>query len=240
MKTGYIQHFEHFFAGMSPALQNDKEAFVWVSGIPHPCYNIVSHLACDRVEETVEHLIQKMPTEVPHSFWVHPENRAEGLETILQKRGYTFLANCPVLAWSVGAVQAHESPDIKVQLADDKKTFYEILTIASHFGAMLGECVAELLENVDAEHYIVYFSGKPVGIGSLFFDDTVGVVSNVATLQEYQKRGCGRALMVALMRRAQEKKLEKLVLGTSAVAEKLYDSLGFIKVFDITMYQNKM
>ncbi len=42
--------------------------------------------------------------------------------------------------------------------------------------------------------------------------------------------------MLKLMQQAHEMGLEQLVLGTSSVAEKLYESLGFEKQMNIYMY----
>lgn len=234
-KIRLVQHFENFFKAMQPALVDNENAFVWVSNLNHPLYNLITHFSCSKehVEELFDLLVKKLPPNVPHSCWVHPENQAEGLETVLLERGYKFLAACPIMTWQV---KPAPQPIFDIRKAVDMKAFYRILTITSQYDQALGESVERLLSNTNAEHYLGYLDDSPVGIVTLFRDGETGVVSNLATLEEHQRKGCGRALMLALMNRAQEMGLQQLVLGTSPVAEKLYDSLGFKKQIDLRMY----
>lgn len=220
---------------MKPALIDDERAFVWFTGLNHPAYNLITHLSCHKqsVEEQLDFLVKKFPANTRHSCWVHSENQAEGLKDVLLERGYKFLVTCPVMTWQVKAVPR---PIFDVRRAVDMKAFYRILTITSKYDQVLGEGVARLLSNANAEHYLGYLGDHPVGIVTLFRDGETGVVSNLATLDEYQRKGCGRALMLTLMQRAEEMGLKQLVLGTSPTAEKLYDSLGFQKRIPIQMY----
>lgn len=234
-KMGLVQNFENFFKAMKPALVDDKSAFVWVSNLNHPSYNLITHFSYpkEKVEESLDLLIKNFSPSIPHSCWVHSENRTEGLEDVLLERGYKLLAICPVMTWQIEAVPR---PIFDIRKAVDMEAFYSILTITSKYEQALGKNVAHLLSNTDAEHFLGYIDNHPVGIVTLFRDGKTGVVSNLATLDKYQRKGCGRALMLTLMQRAHEMGLEKLVLGTSSVAEKLYESLGFEKQINIYMY----
>lgn len=232
---GLIQNFEKFFKAMKPALVDDQNAFVWVSHLNHPSYNLITHFCYpkEHVGESLDLLIKKFPPAIPHSCWVHSENQTEGLEDLLLMRGYTFLATCPVMTWQVETVSR---VTFDIREAVDMKAFFSILTITSQYKESLGKEVAQLLNNTDAKHFLGYIDNHPVGIVTLFLNGKTGVVSNLATLDKYQRQGCGRALMLTLMQRAHELGLEQLVLGTSPVAEKLYESLGFEKQMNIHMY----
>ncbi len=225
----WVRHFEHFFDAMKPAIQNDEEAFVWLSGLQHPMYNVVTHLSCssEALGKKLDHLIQKLPAS--HSFWA----QIEELATALKERGYKLIVTCPVMVWDVVPVLV---PKFDVRLAEDMTSFYDILSTTSEFDKITGEGMARLLNHANAEHYLAYLDGTPVGIGTLFVDGKVGVVSNVATLAEYQRKGCGKALMLTLMNRSHDLGLEQLILGTSKAAEKLYNHLGFQELFKIEMY----
>jgi len=48
----------------------------------------------------------------------------------------------------------------------------------NRFDKVTGEGMARLLNYANAEHYLAYLDGTPVGIGTLFVDGKVGVVSN--------------------------------------------------------------
>ncbi len=229
-----IRHFENFFKAMHPPLLDREEAFIWSSQLPHPAYNLVAHSVCPaETDAWVDHTAQKFSPAVPHSWWIHSENRADGLKEALLQRGYQFLTTCPVLTWQVAEVGETR---FDVRKASDMSAFADILTITSDYEPSLGKELTRLLDNNHFEHYVGYLEDQPVGIVTLFRDGKTGVVSNLATLQEHQRKGCGRALMLTLMKRAGELGLEQLVLGTSPAAEKLYQSLHFTTALDIDMY----
>jgi ribosomal protein S18 acetylase RimI-like enzyme len=83
---------------------------------------------------------------------------------------------------------------------------------------------------------VVYQNEKPVGTGTLVSNDKIGGIYNIATLSEYQKKGCGNAMMRHLMNRAQELDLKVVVLLSSAAGFKLYSDLGFIADLDFDFY----
>lgn len=235
-KTSLIQHFESFFKAMKPAVIDNEEAFVWASGLNHPMYNLITHFSCANkrdAEESFDLLVKKLPSKIPHACWVHPENRSEELQDILLKRDYQLVATCPVMTWQVEPIL---QPSFDVCKASDKKAFSHIFTTVFQYEPALGEALITLLYSMPAEQYFGCLDGRPVGIVTLFCNGTTGVVSNLGTLAEYQQRGCGRALMLTLMNRAYELGLRELVLGSSPVAEKLYESLGFKKRISIDMY----
>ena len=173
VKRGLIRHFENFFKAMKPALIDDKKAFVWISGLNHPLYNLITHFSLHKedVEEWFSQIVKKIPPNTPHTAWVHPENRAEDIKNILLKHGYTFLATCPVMTWQVETTPQF-SYDIRK--ADDMNDFYRILTVTSHYDQALGKGVADLLCNTKAEHYLGYLDDHPVGIVTLFLDGENG------------------------------------------------------------------
>ncbi len=201
---GLVQQFENVFKAMKPALIDNKSAFVWLTNLPHPAYNLVTHFSCpdEEMEDFFDFLVKKFPPYIPHLCWVHPENQAKSLERILLERGYKFLATFPIMTWQVEGV---EQPLFDIRKARDMQAFYNILAITSKYDQIIVENVATFLANANAEHYMGYFEGKPVGIGTLFLNGKTAVVSSLATLKEYQRKGCGRALMLALMNRAQER-----------------------------------
>lgn len=232
---GLVRHFERFFKAMKPALVDDQTTFVWASYLNHPLYNLITHLSCQKenLEEFFDSLVQKFFPHTPHACWVHSENQAQGLESLLLERGYKFLVDCPILTWQV---KRSPQPLFDIRRVVEREAFDRIFTITSKYEPVLGEKVARMIGSTRSEDYLGYLDGHPVGIVTLFLDGDTGLVSNLATLDEYHRRGCGRALMLTLMNRAHERGLKQLVLGTSPAAEKLYDSLGFKKQMTLRMY----
>lgn len=220
-----IKEFESFYNAMLPAQVNDDGAFAWFSGIPHPLFNAVMH-----INEEVETIISQAPPGIPLSFWVHRENKTANLAEALLQKGFQPAIRCPLMTWRVEPIS---SPPAVIVPAD-MEVFHRILGL----DGAVKEGFAKLLGNIEAENYLISLEGKPVGTGTLFPKGKNGGIFNVATLPEYQKRGCGKAMTRFLMHRAATLGLEKLLLLSTPLAEKLYSDLGFTPVLEIDMYLN--
>jgi len=227
-----LKHLESCYHAMAPAVERSEEAFVWLSDIPHPLFNAVMHLSTPDVTERVERLLKNIPTENPISFWVHSQNKADGLEVTLKHHGFGPVLTCSVMGCSVKPTTKR---DFDIRPAD-KEPFYQIIASVFHFDEQTLNKYANLMENIDAENYLIYLDGKPVCTGTLFPNGETGGIFNISTLPEYERRGCGQAMMRHLMDRADRLQLKRLALLSSQVGEKLYISLGFKKAFDLEIY----
>jgi ribosomal protein S18 acetylase RimI-like enzyme len=228
-----IHHLENCYDAMVPAYEKSNRAFVWISHFPHPFFNSVMRLSCQEdVSTEVDGLIAQIPSGTPFSFWVHSQNRAEGLVEVLLERGFVSGAICPVMTWAVKQV---EQPQFEVRPAN-MEIFHEISAVTSEFDETLKKAFEKLIGNIDCENYLVYSENKAVGAGVLFPNKKTGGIFNIATLPEYQKMGYGKAMMLFLMNRALELGLEHLLLLSSPVAVKLYTDLGFEKAFDVEIF----
>lgn len=232
-KFKILQEFENFYETMQPAQEKNEHYFIWFSGIPHPLFNAIMHLSCDEnVNETVDSIIHAAPYNTPISFWLHSQNQTENLKEIITKKGFHPIIVCPLMSWST---QSIDMPPCDIQPAN-MEIFHDILAATFHFDKAIKEGYAHLLERANAENYLLYLDGKPIGTGTLFFNGKVGAVFNIAILPDYQKNGYGKILMQFLMQKAYALNAEKLILLSSPDAEKLYLKLGFKKELDIEIY----
>lgn len=227
-----LKQLESCYNAMQPAIEKTDEAFVWLSDIPHPLFNAVMHLSTDHAKAKVNALLQNIPVENPISFWVHPQNTVEGLDTILKEIGFGPVLTCSVMGCPVKPINTLNY-DIRPA---DKETFYQIIADIFQFDELIKERYADLMGRIGAENYLIYLDGKPVGTGTLFPNGETGGIFNISTLPQYERRGCGEAMMRHLMDRASTLKLKQLVLLSSQMAEKLYLKLGFVKAFDVDIY----
>lgn len=228
-----LQILERCYEIMKPAQANGPDSFVWFSGIPHPLFNAVMHVRSR--ECNINNLIAQAPEGIPIAFWIHNQNTYPDLKIALQKRGFQHIMTCPLMEWSVKPVasSSHSRYTIK---ATNEAVFHTILADTFHLSNEVKERYAKILEGRGIENYLIYYDGQPVGTGTLILDKKTGGIFNISTLPDYQKKGCGRAMMEFLMNRAAHLSLETLVLFSSPVAEKLYTNLGFQKCFDIEIF----
>ena len=229
-----LRNFENFYNLMHPAQENTAQVFAWFSGIPHPFFNAVMHLSeHNHLMETVDTLIRKAPIGVPISFWVHSQNNATGLTTILEQRGFQPLISCPLMSWSAKPVVVS---DIDMRIADSE-IFCDILSTVFHFNKAVRDGFSQLIKGkCGLENYLLYSDGQPVGTGSLFPSEKMGGIFNFAILPDHQKKGFGKHIMQYLKKRAYALGLEKLILLSSPETEKLYMDLDFEKCFEIDIY----
>lgn len=233
-----LQHFEKCYESLKPAQENSAQAYVWFSGLSHFLFNAVMHISCEgNVAAKVDSLIEKAPANTPISFWVHSQNRAEGLAEILKERGFKPVIKYPVMAWKVKPVA---KPQFEI-VAARKKDFHGIVASVFHLDELLKQQYAALIDNSKAENFLVYADTlpitKPVGTGTILQEGKIGGIFNIATIPQYQKKGYGRSMMQFLMNRAHQLGLEYLILMSSSLeGEKLYTDLGFQKAFDVEIY----
>lgn len=232
-KFTILQEFENFYEAMMPAQKNSKQSFAWFSGIPHPLFNAVMHLRVNHdLENVVEALISEAPRNTPLSFWIHNQNKSSGLVEVLKGKGFQSILTCPLMTWNVEPTCLPKN-EIKI---GNLEIFHNLLATIFHLDEVVKKGFAKLLENVEAENYLIYHDRQPAGIGTLVSNGKIGGIFNIGTLPEFQRKGCGRAMMQFLMKRASILGIEKLILLSSPLAEKLYLELGFTKCFDVEIY----
>ena len=227
-----LKQLESCYNAMQPAVEQTDEAFVWLSDIPHPLFNAVMHLSTDNTKAKVDAVLERIPAENPISFWVHPQNKARGLEKALKEFGFSPVLTCSVMGCPVKPVTTLNY-DIRPA---DKETFYQIIADIFQFDELVKEKYADLMGRIGAENYLIYIDGKPVGTGTLFPNGETGGIFNISTLPQYERKGCAGAMMHHLMNRANALELKQLVLLSSQAAENLYLKLGFQKAFDVDIY----
>jgi N-acetylglutamate synthase-like GNAT family acetyltransferase len=228
-----LSSIEESYDELYPAAQKDTEAFVWFTKIPHSRFNVVTHIAGKEIEAKIDEIIQKAPSDLPLSFWVHPLNSYQ-ISNELMQRGFTLFGRFPAMIWQVKNIQ----PTIQheVRAAKDMDEFHEILAKTLHYSNTVKKEFQKIMQKDNIENYLVYIDGKPVGTASLWIKGKKGVLMNVMVLPEYQRKGAGRSISQYIMKRASELQLEKVMLRSSPAAEKMYASLGFQKLFDIDIY----
>lgn len=233
IKFDVLQAYEKCYDAMLPAQEKGKDGFVWFTGLPHPIFNAVLHLRSNaNLAERVDALIAKAPSGVPLSFWVHDQNEPANLAEILKERGFKLLMNVPLMIWKVQDVILSNC-EIKL---DHTEIFYDLLAKNFHLDEITKKSFVKMLSDSKAENYVVYIEGRAVGTGTLFPTGNTAGIFNISTSREFQRRGCGKAMMQFLMKRAKELGMEYLILHSTPVGIKLYSSLGFEKCLDVEMY----
>lgn len=79
----------------------------------------------------------------------------------------------------------------------------------------------------EADHFVLYVEGKPVGAGRFREVDGYGKVERICVLKENRKDGSGKAIMHKIEQFAQEKGIKVLKLNAQTHAIPFYSKLGY-------------
>jgi len=90
-----------------------------------------------------------------------------------------------------------------------------------------------------AYHVLAYDRVKcACGTGRLFADKKdplLGHIGRMAVISSHREKGCGTALMIALMSEAENRGFGRLVLSSQEKAAPFYEKFGFQKIGDVYM-----
>lgn len=92
---------------------------------------------------------------------------------------------------------------------------------------------SELLENTFATYLVLDFHGKVVAYGGMWIILNESHITNVAVHPDFRGHHLGERMMRGLMLRARELGAERMTLEvrrTNAVAQNLYQKLGFVQL----------
>jgi len=76
-------------------------------------------------------------------------------------------------------------------------------------------------------HYLASVDGEPVGTSSIFFGAGVAGIYDVSTLPAHRRKGIGAAITRSAMTIAREDGYRMAILHSSALGNRVYQSLGF-------------
>jgi len=229
MSLSTLQSFQSIYSVFQSPQKEFVNSFVWLTDVRHPLFNCVINLSCPpgAVEEKVEAILQKISSS-PITFWLHPENKADGLRDVLKQKKFTPLITCPLMRLEI---EKAASPEINFDIRHVSiDTFLPIFS--SNF-QMNDLSLRSVLDKPGIEHFLLYVEGQPVTTGTLVVQDDKGGIFNVSTHSDHQKKGYATALMQYFIKRGQIIGLKELILLSSPIAEKLYQKLNFTTVFPI-------
>lgn len=80
----------------------------------------------------------------------------------------------------------------------------------------------------NAFHLIIYIDNKPVGVGRLLVEGTLGILSRIAVIKDFRKKGLASIIIKRLEQKGIEEGTNRFELYPHAYLESFYRSLGFI------------
>lgn len=79
----------------------------------------------------------------------------------------------------------------------------------------------------EALPYLFFYEGKAIGSARINIKEDYAKLERICILKPYRGLGLGKKLLEELMKRAQNKGINKFILGAQAYAVPFYEKLGF-------------
>jgi hypothetical protein len=177
----------------------------------------------------------------PNGWTVGPLTTPKNLGSILEKFGFSNVYHQAGMAIELEDIdsQAVIENGIKIEIADNKNHLKQWIDFVSTvFNLKIDFKLLEyLFLEPEARFYIGYYERKPVTSLMLYLSSGVAGLHAVSTLNDYRGRGFGLAISMRALLDAFKMKYRVGVLQASALGEKVYRKIGFIKFCDINSYE---
>jgi len=216
---------------------HDDPEMIWtVSDAPYPLFNSICRARFEpqHADEGIKIAIARCALKrVPMLWWTGPQSEPADLEDRLIAHG--FYAD-----YSTGM-----AADLQRRLEPPALEFKHVINrtmltdwcrvLCEGFGAPMefGEAFAEFALAVGLEspsplrHYLASVDGEAAGTASIFYGAGVAGIYDVSTLPSRRRKGIGAAITRAAMHIAREDGYRMAILHSSALGNRMYQSVGF-------------
>jgi GNAT superfamily N-acetyltransferase len=204
----------------------------WPRGIFRACFS------GSAAEEQIRAMVGRIRAKEAPSLWLTgPTAQPEDLEARLELHGFVQWLRAAGMAVEIAALRAASSPPagFEVRVVADEamlRAWVRILTLnlfRMPEGDIPNVCHAmqPLISAGGLKCFLGLLDGQPVSTASLFLARGVAGLYHVATDEKWRKQGIGAQMVLAPMRDARTQGYRVGILQSAAMAETLYQSLGF-------------
>lgn len=223
----------------------------WVtSTVPFPLFNgalnarFAPESAARRTHEVLDRLMEHGH---PFLWWVTPSTRSHEMEAVLVDRGLAGTEPSTAMTLDLtGSWSLHEpEPDgVTLELLDQDNAEEIALAMLDAFGfphflaePFMATLINPSAQDRDVHNLLARLEGAPVGAGSLVVTEgTIAGLYNIAVREEARGRGIGRALTLALMKRAADLGCTESILHATPMGRPVYARLGYQPVAEVGQY----
>jgi ribosomal protein S18 acetylase RimI-like enzyme len=236
--------------GAGAELYFDAKLVWFYTGIATPLFNGVvnADLNAHGVKVVADALRVRISTRgAPCFWWIGPLSRPDNIGRLLEQHGLKAAGSAPGMVADLASLRAAPSPiagfEIKqVEGAQMRTLWGRIAGAGTGFSEAAVASLEKLEPTIDdpryqaQRRYLGLLEGKPVACSALVLEAGVAGVYAVATLPEARRKGIGRTMTLAPLLEAREAGYRVGVLQSSSAGHTLYESLGFKRVCDYTLY----
>jgi ribosomal protein S18 acetylase RimI-like enzyme len=228
--------FRGFSALPNARLLDDGKIFGVATDVPIHFFNgiAMSDLRDDQVPEVIESLRSR-----PFRWWISPSTRPSNLIPILQRHGLRHAYDAPgmMVDFRDAPFDMPLPPGLTIarvtELQDWEQVFMPGFRRPESERGVWQATYAQLERWT---HFVGYLDGQPVATTSVLSCGELAGVYHVVTLPAARGRGIGRAMTLEALRHAQTQGATHAALQSSEMGFRVYESVGFVKYCDLTLY----
>jgi GNAT superfamily N-acetyltransferase len=173
----------------------------------------------------------------PRSWRTGPTTRPENLEAYLLQEGFAKKWDSAGMGMELSGAPSEvgSPPGLEVETVSNDLALREWAWVATlglfNHPESEADYFYELMRSAKAcgrlEFYLGRYEGRPAASSAVFFHDGIAGIYFVATLPEFRRKGLGRSITFAPLRKAREAGARGAILQASALGEPVYRRLGF-------------
>ncbi len=252
VERGLKDGFASFSSLPNAVCHETRELFLVATSLPISfCNGVVGgHFSPERTDEQIDGVMSLFrERSVPFRWWITPNTEPPDLGARLVGRGFRPRGGpSPGMAADLATLsqQRDGAADVLIERIEDLPSLKRFVsTLEQGFGSVLGGAehwvtmYQGFLRN-DAspwQHFVGLVDGLPVATATVMLgSEGVAGIYHVVTLAPWRRRGIGQAVTRRAMQDAKEKGYRLAVLQSTAMAEPMYESLGFRTVCRVQMF----
>lgn len=222
-----------------------------LTGIKDHFFNGVISFRCE-IDDTQKEVAKTLgffySHRIPMTWWITPSTKPVNLQMYLHRFGLNFLESYPGMIIDLSESLKEEIDlisDIKIESVrtvdklSDWTMIYQIGFQASEeTSSWLFEVYKDLGidQKQPLQHFIGYSGHLPVAISSVFFGRSVAGIWNVCTHPKHRRKGFGRAITIAPLVSALERRYQRAGLFATEEGFSVYKNIGFRSIMMTTHY----
>jgi GNAT superfamily N-acetyltransferase len=222
---------------------HEDKHLMWIStevpvGLFNSVFNLDFESATDiesTISETVAHFTSRGR---PCVWWVGPSAQPADFPDYLAAQGGRLIDTIAMMACSLDSLpkQTSIASSITMECVRDRElllTWADIYCRSRGYDQIVTKAWYQLLGGLELtpdeplQHYVGCLNGSPAVCASLFLGVGVAGLFNVTTVPDVRRQGLGRAITFFALADAQERGYRISVLGSEAMAHRLYTKVGF-------------
>jgi ribosomal protein S18 acetylase RimI-like enzyme len=221
----------------------------WRTPIQHPWFNgVLASRPPDGdetslIQETVA-FFQARSTGLI-TWWVEPDLPFASWGAPLQAHHFGVSSSTPGMALELADLpeSVPAPPGFTIQTVSDPArletwagVFAAGFGVPDHFAAAFKELLNGIGLGLPFRHYLGILNGRPAASSTLFLDESVAGIYNVAVVPAARRQGLGAAITLAALQEARQMGCATGALQSSEMGYRVYQRLGFRQVSTINNY----